>query len=217
MGTSGLGFRGLGKLSVGLLLSLPLMVPTNAFGARLEISLVPSGGGLEAHVLADFDVAEAAFGAIFAQPCSSCEWRKDLLLNGFTATFGLPWMTEEGENMYAVAADAWATTAFPAPRELNLSSPRSFRLGRIHFGGSDPGLLRTVLLGDPAFDDLQRLVGVVGLDAGAPSKAAGVIDFSEPGNSYSVTVIPEPASCLLLGFGVVGLASVRRLRQRQRP
>jgi hypothetical protein len=216
MGASELGSRALDSWSVALLLALQLIGPANALGARLEISLVPFGGGLEADVSADFDVAKAAFGVIFAQPCSSCAWQKDPSLSPFTRTFGTPWMTEEGENMFAVDASAWAATAFPAPRELNPSSPRSFRLGRIHFNGSDPGLLRTVRPGDPAFDDLDRLVGGVGGDAVALFPAEGIIDFTDPENVYSLTVIPEPASWILLGSGAVGLASLRRLRQRQR-
>ena len=191
-------------------LLLLLVVPTATNAARLDITLSPIAGGLEAHVEADFPIQATSFGIIFESPCTGCTWQEDSGLHPFTADFGTRAVTEETENSFLVSAFVVGCCPPLAPL-----SPRSFRFGEINFNGPDPGLLRTILVGDPAFDDLLSVVGILGREAGVPDVTAAVIDFTEPGNVYSVRVIPEPGHIGLLGLvGVMGFAARRRRSSR---
>jgi hypothetical protein len=160
-------------------------------------------------------------GVIFTNPCTTtpvgtCSFVKDTLnLNSFAISFANSSVTGEGENLLVVSASASAAQGFPpTPRTLvNPFNPaldkRNFFLGELVFGSETPGaVIRLVNEGDPAFDELLSIAGVIGGDASAPDAASGVIDFSQPGNIY--TVVPEPGSMVLLGAALAGLAFLRR-------
>ena len=189
-------------------LLLLLVAPTATEAARLEITLTPIAGGLEAQVDSDFPVETASFGVVFANPCPACTWQKDSGLNPFVADFGFSSMTVEGENMFAVSASVGAANA--PSRELNIASPRSFRFGEIRLNGPDPGMVRAILVGDAAFDDLLGIVRALSTDASVLDQSLSFVDFTEPGNIYSLRVIPEPGHLGLLGL--VSVIALRRLR-----
>ena len=116
----------------------------------------------------------------------------------------------EYELNYIIRSNPFVVTegqAFRLGLVLNTNAQNSSTNGSIAYVSFDPGFATSSLFPDVAglFSDGFALASPIG---------NGMYSYTDLGNGgYAMSAIPEPATMLLLGLGLAGLAGVRRFRK----